>query len=377
MSENNEEQKQQETAEEQPAVQETAEEQPAVEETVEEQSAAEEQPEQETATGPDGSTELTVMDSQEVTVVESEEQSGAGTKVSTIEMKKIDSGSIMDAIKCMISFFTIFRLDVGEKECNAMERNFWLVPVVGAINGFVVFIVCLILGLLGQDVIIQSICAVATIFIISKFLHFDGLVDFGDGIVVSSGNQGDHVRALKDSLIGAGGFGVALIVVLLTLFSLVEVSQFVPAWPNDNNMAMTITVAFIVFPLEILVKNAQVVAAAFGQPGNGMAARQVENTGVSDVIYSTVLTTILVIIASLICLGVASVCPWHTDLTAGTVILVGLMAGLMTIVVGFAMAFISNKTFGFVNGDVLGATNEIARAAILFVSLILLTVAMW
>ena len=375
MSDNNEDNRQQETAEEQPAVQETAEEQPVAAETVEEQPteqvAAEEQPSEEPV-----NSDLTVIECKDVTVVENEEQPEPAKKAE-IQLKEINTGSIMDALKCMVSFFTIIRLDVGEKECDAMERNFWLVPVIGAINGFVAFIVCLILGLLGMDWIIQSICALATVFIFSKFLHFDGLVDFGDGIVVSSGNQEDHVRALKDSLIGAGGFGVALIVTLISFFSLGEVSGFVQAWANENNIDMTITVAFIVFPLEILIKNAQVVAAAFGQPGNGMASKQVSNTGISDVIYSTILTTVLVIIACLICWGIASACPGHLELPMASVLLVGLVAGLLTLVVGFGMAYISNKTFGFVNGDILGATNDITRAVVLLVSLILLTISLW
>ena len=94
-------------------------------------------------------------------------------------------------------------------------------------------------------------------------------------------------------------------------------------------------------------------------------------------IYSTVVTTILVIISSLICLLVASACEFHMDIDAATVLLVGIVAGLMSIVVGFAMAYISNRTFGFVNGDVLGATNEIARAVILLISLMLLNISMW
>jgi adenosylcobinamide-GDP ribazoletransferase len=46
------------------------------------------------------------------------------------------------------------------------------------------------------------------------------------------------------------------------------------------------------------------------------------------------------------------------------------MGFVMAAVVGVLMAHISNKNFGFVNGDVLGATNEISRCAILLVTLL-------
>ena len=369
MSENNEENRQQEAVEEQPAVQETAEEQPAVQETVEEQpaaetGAAEEQPaEEETVTGPDGNTELTVVESQEVVVNEH-------------KSKEIEIGNIMDAIKAMISFFTIIPLSVGERECNAMERNFWLAPALGAVTGFVAFLVVLIFGIFCNNTLIQAIVAIAAVYIFSKFLHFDGLVDFGDGIVVSSDKQEDHVRALKDSLIGAGGFGVALIVVLLSITCLASLAGDVPA-VADNNGNIWIFVAFLVWPLEILIKNAQVAAAAFGNPGNGMAANQVGNTEVNDVILSTVLSTVLVIIVSLILWGIASLCTFHTDVPMVTIVLLLLVAVLASLGVGMLMAKISNSTFGFVNGDILGATNEIARATILLIAIMIFTISAW
>ena len=374
MSDNNEDNRQQETAEEQPVVQETAEEQPvtveAVEEKPAEQETAEEQPaeqgSEETVTSPDGN-ELTVVESQEVVVAGEPEH----------KPKELHMGNMIDAIKAMISFFTIIPLSVGEKECNAMERNFWLAPALGAINGFVVFLVVLVLGLcLDTNTALLALIAMATVFIFSKFLHFDGLVDFGDGMIVSSDKQEDHVRALKDSLIGAGGYGVSLIVILLSLYCMSSLSWDVMA-QVDNTWTKFITVAFIVWPLEILIKNAQVAAAAFGKPGNGMAANQVGNTELNDVLLSTVLTTVLVIITSLISWGIGSLCPFNTELPLAVVILLMLVAILMSVGVGYLMAYVSNKTFGFVNGDVLGATNEISRAAILLITLILLTVSLW
>ncbi len=288
--------------------------------------------------------------------------------------REIHIGTLMDALKCMVSFFTIIRIDVGEKEFNAMERNFWLAPALGFIVGFVTFLVTLIFGLLGTGVAVQAMLAIATVYVFSKFLHLDGLVDFGDGMIVSSGKQEDHIRALKDSLIGAGGFGVALVVVLLTVFTLAETSTYVRGVLDNGQV---ICVAFIVLALEVLVKNAQVCAAAFGKPGNGMAARQVGNTEVGDIVRSTALTVVLMIIAGLISWGVASLCTWHIDIPIATILLVGLVSVLLSVGVGYLMAMNANKTFGFVNGDILGATNEIARLAILLVCMVVFSVSAW
>jgi adenosylcobinamide-GDP ribazoletransferase len=46
---------------------------------------------------------------------------------------------------------------------------------------------------------------------------------------------------------------------------------------------------------------------------------------------------------------------------------------LISIVVGYLMARIARRNFGMVNGDVLGATNEIARPMILITMLVVMT----
>ncbi len=282
----------------------------------------------------------------------------------------ISPSGIIGALKCMLSFFTIIRINVDEKDMEAMDQNFWLAPVIGLVTGIVGFIACLIFALAGLSNIIVPIVAIASVYIFSKFLHFDGLADFGDGMVVSSGNKEDHVRALKDSRVGAGGLGVALTVVLLTLLSYMEFDAIFGM--PIHNWTFMIGVPMAVLSIEVLVKYSQVVAATFGNPGNGMASNQVRNTDMNSLILSSVLTLILLAITTVIgwamirysSLGAVPIPGWHIGLMF-------VMGFVMAAVVGVLMAHISNKNFGFVNGDVLGATNEISRCAILLVTLLI------
>lgn len=278
----------------------------------------------------------------------------------------ISTDSIKDAIKCMISFFTIIRIDVGEKEYNAMEKNFWLAPALGFLNGLVAFIAVAIVTLCGLGTLAQATVAVVSMFVFSKFLHFDGLTDFGDGIIVSSGNREDHVRALKDSVIGAGGFGVALCVVLLSVVLYNQMGG-ISTYIKVGSMFVPMGIAMVAFSVEILVKNAQVAAAAFGEPGTGMASRQVSNTDQQSLIRSTVLTVILLAITTAIGIGVAKLGK-IPNIDWASVALLFIVAVMASIGIGYLMAKKANKTFGFVNGDILGATNEIARAGILLIS---------
>ena len=297
--------------------------------------------------------------------------------VKNSRMRSINTSGIMGAIKCMLSFFTIIRINVDEKDMEAMDQNFWLAPVIGLITGIVGFIACLIFAMAGLSYILVPCVALASVYLFSKFLHFDGLADFGDGLVVSSGSQEDHVRALKDSRVGAGGLGVALTVVLLTLVAYMEFDNLF-AMPI-HNWTFAIGVPMAVLSVEVLVKYSQVVAASFGNPGNGMAANQVRNSDMNTFILSSVLTLILLAITTVIgwamirysSLGAVGIPGWE----------IGLLFVLgfgMAIFVGMVMARYANKTFGFVNGDILGATNEISRCTMLLTVLLVAgLIAVW
>lgn len=267
----------------------------------------------------------------------------------------------VSALRGMVSFFTLWHLDITQKDMDSMEQRFHMVPVVGILFGVILVIELTLLSELAQHLgigsgLLNAAAVLLTVYAGSKFIHFDGLTDFGDGMIVS-GQREDHVRALKDTLVGAGGIGVALAVTITTV-AVYSLGGY--------------TALLIAAPLtEVLVKNAMVVAAAFGKPGNGMAGRQVAMTtmgsAVKAIVVSIVCGAVMIILASL-----ASDLSWNVDLTeqicSGVfMLIVGL---IVSWIVGYAMASVANRNFGMVNGDILGATNEICRPAVMFVMLI-------
>lgn len=267
----------------------------------------------------------------------------------------------VSALRGMVSFFTLWHLDITQKDMDSMEQRFHMVPVVGILFGVILVIELTLLSELAQHLgigsgLLNAAAVLLTVYAGSKFIHFDGLTDFGDGVIVS-GQREDHVRALKDTLVGAGGIGVALAVTITTV-AVYSLGGY--------------TALLIAAPLtEVLVKNAMVVAAAFGKPGNGMAGRQVAMTtmgsAVKAIVVSIVCGVVMIILASL-----ASDLSWNVDLSdqmcSGVLMLiVGL---IVSWIVGYAMASVANRNFGMVNGDILGATNEICRPAVMFVMLI-------
>ena len=264
----------------------------------------------------------------------------------------------MGALRALISFYTIFHMNITQEDMDAMETRFHLTPLVGLIFGFLVMLVCICMALLSVHMdfgngFMTAVLVLLTVYAGSKFLHFDGLTDFGDGMIVS-GQQSDHIRALKDTLVGAGGIGVALITVLCSV-------AFYSAY--DNRFLM-----ILVFPaIEVFVKSAMVVAAALGKPGNGMAARQVERT--------TPRSAVLGIIVSLFALAIifavgGAVMVYLFGSQFGNLlsvmILIIAVGLIVSTLVGITMSRTANRVFGMVNGDILGATNEVSRPFLAF-----------
>lgn len=277
-------------------------------------------------------------------------------------------GDIKSALKGMISFFTLWHMDIDQKDMEAMEHNFHLVPVVGMIFAVIILIELAILGLLSREAAFGStmftaVVILGTVYIGSKFIHFDGLTDFGDGMIVS-GQQEDHIRALKDTLVGAGGIGVALIVVLASFAAYsMNINMFV------NGASWLLIIATVT---EVMVKNAMVVAAAYGTPGHGMAGRQVSLTTMDSVWKSVVVSLICGLVMILLGyavegLMIGSFNSWMLPFTLVDAVFILVIACIVSFAVGWLMARTANRTFGMVNGDILGATNEVSRAVILIV----------
>ena len=263
-----------------------------------------------------------------------------------------DGTSGFSALKGMISFFTLWHMDITQREMDSMETRFHLVPVVGILFGIPLMLAMAGCVLLSREIFVDlgllaAVLCLLIVYIGSKFIHFDGLTDFGDGMIVS-GQREDHIRALKDTLVGAGGIGVAL-TVTLTTFAIYS------TWGP-------LTLLMLVPLTEVMVKNAMVFAASFGLPGKGMAGRQVSMTtpksAVKGIAVSLLCGALLAFLASLLYVWLTGAALEDMLLPIGVMLVAGIV---VSAIVGLIMARNANRVFGMVNGDILGATNEICR----------------
>ena len=192
----------------------------------------------------------------------------------------------------------------------------------------------------------------AMLHLLNRFLHMDGLSDLGDGMVCG-GNAERKLAAMKDSKTGAGGVGYALV------FSIMSFAMLGSLWGP----------ALFLLPLiaEMANKNAVVFCASGGKAREGLGNMFVSNTGRKQAAISFIL-----------CLGLSILLLFlfdqmsFMDWSVVTIIVVATVAALVSSIVGLVMSAMAERNFGAVNGDVLGATNEICRPITLLLLLLVI-----
>ncbi|QKR00018.1 adenosylcobinamide-GDP ribazoletransferase [Metallosphaera tengchongensis] len=119
---------------------------------------------------------------------------------------------ILKGIIAQLSFFSI--VPSGQTDFQLVIDYSYLSPiVVGAVMGALDYIVVFLTHFVLEN--FSYLLLIPFVEIMRGFNHLDGLLDFGDALMIR-GSPKDRLRALKDVSVGAGGFGLAI--VYLTIF---------------------------------------------------------------------------------------------------------------------------------------------------------------
>jgi len=235
---------------------------------------------------------------------------------------------------------------------DELSRRFHLIVIIGALYGLLASGIFF----LGQDLLPTAVLAalvLAMLHTLNRFLHLDGLSDFGDGMVCG-GNAERRLAAMKDSKTGAGGVGYALIFTVLSFATLASLTG-------------QAELLFLPLIAEIMSKNAMVFCAFGGKAREGLGNSFVSNTKGKQALASLVLSVLLAFgLILLVCLPTGY---WFIE----DIALFTLAGGLVSAIVGLVISTLAMKNFEAVNGDVLGATNEINRPIVLIALLMLVT----
>ena len=109
---------------------------------------------------------------------------------------------------------------------NFCKIALWL-PYIGMILACILTVVEFVLDLIGFPPLVKSVLILSAWLYLTGALHFDGVIDTGDGFGVL-GDVKQRLEVMQDSRVGAYGLIFGIIVILLKITAIYEVS--VPLW---------------------------------------------------------------------------------------------------------------------------------------------------
>jgi adenosylcobinamide-GDP ribazoletransferase len=226
----------------------------------------------------------------------------------------------------LISFSTILPINI-HTSIDEMAQFTWLWPLIGALIGIVVGAFgFLLLDLLHLPGLIGAALIYSFSIWFTGFHHLDGLVDFGDGMMVH-GSPEKKIDVMRDKRIGTGGLAYLLMVGLVTFAAI--------------GSSPASVIFYILLISEMAAKMGIVSCATFSKAfPDGTGRFFIESMNKKMLILSFILTSAVGFMAF------------------NTLGIIGIIAGLLS---GVLIALIAKKNFRWATGDVLGASNEVAR----------------
>lgn len=264
---------------------------------------------------------------------------------------------VLRIFKDLLSFLTVIPLAKSESFLETSAKYMFLFPLVGGVMGllismynyasklFLAFVLSSLdaLRVLPESTMVRIFSAGATlafILVLTGLQHFDGLVDVGNAIGLSK--MEERIKIAHAWIVTFRGALLAVFIELLTFLGIFLLAD------------MIFAVKALICS-EVFAKLAMVTVAWFGKPGDsGLGSIFAKFNSKNRV---NVTAYVISIIITMPLLGL-TILP----LTA------------MIFLLGLLMERVSEKLFGRVSGDVIGATNEVARAVslLLIVTLVCL-----
>jgi adenosylcobinamide-GDP ribazoletransferase len=248
-------------------------------------------------------------------------------------------------LRNLLSFLTVLPFRMDENLLSDCARFMFVFPLIGALIG-------LLAGLFGWVAfyflpgLVAGALVLGILLLLTGLHHTDGLLDFGDG-VMAHGSPEHKVEVMHDKLTGAGGLALGMMTLLVSALALAEL--------GIGDVVEGVVV------VEVAAKLSMVVGAWAGRAVHeGMASSFLEtmHDGKGNA---------RLVVALVLAFGVAGPSMWFSGFgfSGFVVVLVAVLAGLI-------MVRVAHRHFRGVTGDVLGATNELARmvAVVVLVAMI-------
>lgn len=268
----------------------------------------------------------------------------------------MDALRLVKGIRAGIGFLTTIPVRGDESGFDIFTGHVYIFIIVGAIIGAMLGMAGIVLHWLLPPAFVP-VLLVAFTYLLTGINHLDGLADFGDGLV-ASGTREKKIAAMKDVHAGAGGI---LFIGMGLLFLYAAFSLF--AGLGWQYILVGLLVA------EVCARICLTTAAAFGKSLHpGMGSMFIDKTRKDHYLIGLAM-------ALVICMTAMGLLPWFRP-NFYLYALAGFLTVSVVVALGLFIVDVADRNFGGVNGDVLGAANEIGRIAALLV-LGMLTWTLW
>lgn len=254
----------------------------------------------------------------------------------------------------IISFLTQIPVRKAVRIEEVAVRTY-LFPFVALLIGLAVAAVAFVsFGFLVSAPGIAALLVLLAIYLVTGLMHLDGLADFFDG-VMAGGTKEDKRRAMKDEKIGIAGLFATVFVILLSFFAIETVCTSLTKTASVHGFDLRSFYHFAsVFVIaEVSAKISMNTCMIFGKSkegaGGGMGALFIHLCSKSGYVVALISAIIISLIFTAFSLRFF-------------IVFTGIAVALF-------VSRIAKSNFDGVgvSGDVIGASNELARCATLVV----------
>lgn len=244
---------------------------------------------------------------------------------------------ILKAFRNSLAFLTILPVGMDSNGLTLAAQYMPIFPLIGGFIGLVAGTISWILQPVLPPLLVGTI-ALGVILLINGAQHVDGLLDFGDGIMCH-GSRARKLKVMQDPQTGVGGFTLGWIVLSATTFAIAGLHRGIMI------QALVVSEAAGAFSMVFQAWGGHPAHRGLSSGFIGAMHSRWRNIR----IISSVLLLVLIALPTLLSLGLVVTCA--------------------ALIIPSIMLKVSNKAFGGVTGDVIGATHEITRLASLIIIL--------
>jgi adenosylcobinamide-GDP ribazoletransferase len=242
--------------------------------------------------------------------------------------------AFLKPIQSVLAFLTILPVGKQNQDIYYVAKNMYLFPAAGLVIGSIIGAMALGISNFLHP-LLTGFLITGALVILTGVHHTDALADFADGLMAKGSKEVKH-KAMLDPAVGSAG------VVTLVMYFAGMIIVF------NIGFGSNLAVFTSIITAEVIAKYVMVLLA-----NRGISAWE----GFSSPFIAAMKDRYKMIAAT----GIMIAIVWFATAYAGFIALI------ISIVLAQFLKYIASKSFGGLSGDVLGASNEIARLSSLIV----------